>query len=403
MPPTMKKISSLLLFFAIGLSTPQAQSIGLIEGILLNEVLTSGDDEDSEEEERKPPKNRNSSSRREAIVRISIKNRQKTSTGTGFFMKDKNTLITSFQGIAALLNPKSSIQIHTRSGREIQFVRIKQQSALYDIAVLEVDGYEGSVLKETSSSYNTVYVLGFNSSRLFHIIGENIQYHSKDIYFSVDMSPMNFRGGAGGAPILDAGIDGVDGIVQERIGNFFIGAYINHWRYLLNEPDLSEEKTPIQLIQEEISALKEQAEKGNKEALYRFAMLLSQGIVQAQNNMQVEQLFREAAKKGNIKAKYQLALMIIDGKRDRKVKKKSLNYFKKQVEKDMLKLNFFLIPQKQKYPKKIYVSKIFPIERKRKNKIYAIKYLKFIQNCQLTVCLFVTLNLSAGAFLLFNR
>ena len=314
----MKKTSLLLLFFVMGLSTPKAQSIGIAEGILLKWFISSisedDEDEDSREEEVRPSQERDSSSRREAIVRISIKNRQKTSTGTGFFMKDKNTLITSFQGIAALLNPKSSIQIHTRSGREIQFVRIKQQSALYDIAVLEVDGYEGSVLKETSSSYNTVYVLGFNSSRLFHMIGENIQYHSKDIYFSVDMSPMNFRGGAGGAPILDAGIDGVDGIVQERIGNFFIGAYINHWRYLLSEPDLSKEKTPVQLIQEEISALKEQAEKGNKEALYRFAMLLSQGIVQAQNSMQVEQLFREAAKKENIKAKYQLALMIIDGK-----------------------------------------------------------------------------------------
>ena len=84
--------------------------------------------------------------------------------GTGFFI-DQNTLVTNYHVIESLHSQHNKIRFFHPTFhnplKEIQFKRIKHLSALHDLAVLEVEGYEGLFLKLGSFLNDDVYAIGF--------------------------------------------------------------------------------------------------------------------------------------------------------------------------------------------------------------------------------------------------
>ena len=305
---------SLLSLFSVLLPTAPAEAV-LFEMMLLDELFGSDDDDSPPPKKEKPSR---LEPKENAIVRISIGNHPENQyIGTGFFVRNENSVVTSFLGAASLLLVSGPLRIHDRSGAEIPFVRIKQLSAIADVAILETEGRRGQVLKidgDNTDDEEKVFISGFfPSTRPFRFMSKpDIHYRRGVTYFSLPPSA-DLRGGLGGTPVFDERKKKVIGMVEGRIGRFLMATHAETWESLLEKPPLPAEKTAEELIHEEINHLKATAEKskGNTRAMYKLAMMYKEGIGINQNKKEAMGWFRKAEKGGNIQAKYEPALMLL--------------------------------------------------------------------------------------------
>ena len=296
------------------LPTAPAEAI-LFEMLIIDELLDSDDNDNPPPKKEKPSR---LEKKEKAIVRISIGSDPGNQyIGTGFFAGDKNTVVTNFLGVTSLLLVSGPLRIHDRSGAEIPFVRIKQLSAVTDVAILETEGRQGQPLKTDGSNTEEeekVIISGFSpSTRPFRFMSESdTRYRRGVTYFSLPPSA-DLKGGLGGTPVFDGRANKVIGMVEGRIGRFLMATHAETWESLLKKPPLPAEKTAEELIRGEINRLKATVEKGkgSARAMYKLAMMFKEGIGINQNKKEAMGWFRKAEKGGNIQAKYELALMLL--------------------------------------------------------------------------------------------
>ena len=219
-----------------------------------------------------------------AIVKIVIKDSQQNknvSQGTGFLLEDPGNpgsvlLVTNFHVISDF-NKESSLHFETRSGKTLQFKKIKHLS-IYpdDLAVLEVKGEEEASLKLGAIPNNEVYVLGFPGGEFRKIKGKDMKRKKDILYFSPE-----FYGeskGRSGSPMLNGqgevfGIHfgGTRTFLGIRLGsdNFIFGVPADNLKKLLRRKELPLKK-PEDLIKEEKAVLERFAKEGDSEAQYRL-------------------------------------------------------------------------------------------------------------------------------------
>ena len=218
-----------------------------------------------------------------AIVKIVI--RGPGVQGTGFFI-DQNTLVTNYHVIEFLRLQHAKIRFFHPTFhnplKEIQFKRIKHLSALHDLAVLEVQGYEGPFLKLGSFLNDDVYAIGFPEGVFRKIKGGNIKQKDTLYFYEIVSYIPPIIGGASGSPLLN--IKGeVIGITyasvtfldkeNEKTSNpkfvvFLEAKKVQYLIELFNTNELSLKK-PKELILEEEFNIKQLAKAGNAEAQYK--------------------------------------------------------------------------------------------------------------------------------------
>ena len=211
--------------------------------------------------------------------------------GTGFVI-DGNTVITNFHVIRKFKSG-SYILITSKTGKRFPFKRITHLSALDDLAVLEIEDYEGPSLKLGTLPSNIEliplctfwahlgmtflcdnnYTLGFPENNFSTIKGKFIDNNfleQKDILIISDTKIMDLSGMSGGPMVNDQGeIMGVVFKTNARSSEnevaYLYGTPVDTLKELLDQPELPLDK-PEDLIQEEIVKLKTLAEQGNTKA-----------------------------------------------------------------------------------------------------------------------------------------
>ena len=181
--------------------------------------------------------------------------------GTGFFI-DHETLVTNYHVIAPLLMKSSNASDFEdlldssyieRDGKEYAITGVKSISATYDLAVLQIEGYEGPVLElaeEESDSF--VMALGFpsvdNTPRNlrtldFQLITGHLFDQNSPSFCSTSDIPLviNFFGnvkGASGSPVVNRRGQ-VIGILRSYVGRYGMtacGTRVKYLKELLGQP-----------------------------------------------------------------------------------------------------------------------------------------------------------------------
>ena len=260
-----------------------------------------------------------------AIVRIqifdgSLDEGGKVASGTGFVLEKKNIIATNFHVVDRLDDPSRVIVITTRTGKKLSFKRILKLSGRMDMAFLEVEGYEGPVLKlaEISSSFlDTTYTMGFPGGKFLKRIGKNFQ--KKGMVFST--STINFleKGdGNSGGPVFNTQ-GKVIGILNIGAEHSFSGFPLEHIRELLNQPDLPSLKAD-HLIKRETAHLLRLAAQGDAQAQYILGVSIGgrikKDILSPTFNALAKTSFQwilKAAEQGHTSAQSQLGNYFAEG------------------------------------------------------------------------------------------
>ena len=282
-----------------------------------------------------------------SIVKIIIEGSDFRSQGTGFFI-NQNTIVTNYHVVEFLNSESTTIHFssfifQSRVGKEIQFKRIKHLSALYDLAVLEVEGYEGAFLQLGSFLSNDIYTLGFPMGEFCEIKGEDIK--QKDIRYFYEASSSSYMDtrGTSGSPILNiqGKVIGVNYFVilfrelestPAQIRIFFAGTPSDYLSELLHEHELPLVK-PEELIRAEMVNLKGLAKSGNAEAQY----MLGDSLLRKGKGLSLAFEWNlKAAKQGHLLAMSNIAFMYRYGVGVEPNNKKFYEWFRKSKITDLV-------------------------------------------------------------------
>lgn len=225
-------------------------------------------------------------------------------TQLGFFV-DEKTMVTTFD-VAQKLATKSNLQIfdHSDSFLDLEKIRIKQLSALHNLAIIEIDSSQAdnystdSFLKQitelkkdvnmnervpltlastNSSPGDTIRTVHYNLKKDELILDQSI--HADDKTFDISFSSFDLQ--REGNPILNSNGELI-GIFQGQfaLSNYsssikpgFIGygSSVSHLRDLLKKPSLPPLDPQI-LIASELTSLAQLAKPGNPEVQYIFGI-----------------------------------------------------------------------------------------------------------------------------------
>ena len=220
---------------------------------------------------------------------------EKGFSASGFFINDSKTFVTNFHAVQYALTAKKSDPLYfTRSlkiihrGKTYSVKRVKNLSVLYDLAVLEVDGYEGEFLKLSDKTPSgRVYAMGFpkgqrgrkKQRRLVRIIPSDVFYYpNQDILYSLSphytfYKAFNNLKGMSGGPVVNTD-GGLVGIIQKS-GGGYIGVIKTLFLKNLLEKDLSLTSNAIPFIQDQVRSIFDASEKGDPVIQQRLANLLN--------------------------------------------------------------------------------------------------------------------------------
>ena len=260
--------------------------------------------------------------------------------GTGFFV-GANHVITNFHVISSMLSrPENDILL--LQGENVAFIkRILALSAVYDLALLEVERFSFTLVfkKEVPEFEEEVPVSEREGEDAdFLSLGEDPSDPSADLFvtaypkgvftrmkktadiFSVDGQQYAFSvnrsdlHGASGAPVLnDQGQ--VVGVVAKAIDNFLYVIKASYLRAFL-AGDIGMichgSKPVMDCIKEEMENLKELAEEGSVYAQYNLDLFYFSGWID-QNVKEVFHWMKEAAEQGYVPAQHGLAVMYFKG------------------------------------------------------------------------------------------
>ena len=227
-------------------------------------------------------------------------------TGTGFVINrgheqvNRKTVITAFHVIRKLKS-ETPVYISNKAGERLSFKRITHLSASDDLAVLEIEGYEGPSLElgTLPSSFELItlctfwaafkltslcdnnYTLGFLPRDDLTIMeGKLVQTDSreKEILVINGTNTVSLSGLSGGPMINDQG--DVVGVAHRtnmggysEDGTIYIrGTSIDALRALLDQPELPL-NTPENLIEEEIVILRTLSAQGDMKARLMLFLL----------------------------------------------------------------------------------------------------------------------------------
>lgn len=149
--------------------------------------------------------------------------------GSGFFMFDTRTSFTAYHAMEFLLNNISDwnevvFKDQTRNQKEFKIKGVNFVSRLGDIAVLEVEGYQGPVLEvSTESPREQFYIIGYPKTE-FEIQSVRT-FEATDIYYGAFMElfdcyyGFNTNGASGGLLVNRAGK--VEGVFSSKITSSF--------------------------------------------------------------------------------------------------------------------------------------------------------------------------------------
>ena len=256
-----------------------------------------------------------------AVVRIQIfdksPDRKSITLGTGFVLEKKNIIATNFYVIDRLDDPGRIIVITSQSGKRLSFKRILKLSGQMDMAFLEVEGYEGPVLKlaDTSPAFlDTAYTMGFLDGKFSKQIGKKFQ--KKGILCSMNTFYFTEEPvGISGSPILDAQ-GKVIGILNMGGEHNLKGFPVDHLKELLKQPDLPSLKTE-HLIKQEMTHLLKLAAQGDAQAQYILSLpAWNQIIKEAEHIVSEQKAFKwalKAAKQGHSSAQSVLGYYFANG------------------------------------------------------------------------------------------
>ena len=211
-----------------------------------------------------------------SVVKVSGKTRFRltkggfrTAVGTGFFI-DRKTVVTNFHVIFPM-SPKLPVYVENERGK-FQVKRVKYLSALYDLAVLEVEtpGRRMPFLERARPRKGSpFYIFGYPQKKFFRFQGRYAEQKGTDlILFSNNIPKDLIMGGASGSPILN-GQGKVVGILKMATPNILVGVSVKHLEELLKKQPLAEKSLKI-LVRNEFERVRELAHQGN--ALAQFFM-----------------------------------------------------------------------------------------------------------------------------------
>ena len=200
--------------------------------------------------------------------------------GSGFFLEDGKTFVTAFHVMERLLDeaPFHSLTI-SQGDRQYKPRRINRLSSLHDLAFLEVEGYEGPVLKLSeppNPCKGEAYIMGFSSGEWkFYALKGRILACESDQYLEFIGDTASMLGFSGG-PVLNSKGQ-VIGAVSYGFSNLIFAVRDTVLRNLFNLGPLKEKDSasPERLVKSEMQNLEKQAMDGHALAQYRLSLLLN--------------------------------------------------------------------------------------------------------------------------------
>ena len=269
--------------------------------------------------------------------------------GTGFFV-DQQTLVTNYHVIAPLLlfsfdNSDFEDLLESsyieKDEQRYAITDIINVSVVDDLAVLQVEGYQGPVLElaeEETHLGDVISIPGFPSVdkipeytrtiRLQEITGTVVDITAycslADISLTIDF--FSVLGGASGSPILNTA-GKVVGVLHSTGGESIVcGTKIKHLKHLLQNPRFQSVGIYDFMESKIFEILDQTIKEKDTIAQYRLATLLLQDIIPetivinhpfVDNNIHPKMLAvnftKELAEQGNISAQFVLGNLYIEG------------------------------------------------------------------------------------------
>ncbi len=272
-----------------------------------------------------------------------VENNDGSVYGSGFFVEDNRTFVTTFDLVYQLVNLKDSSGLSsifvTKDNKKFQIKSIKEISPLYNIVFLEVEAYNGDFLKFPRYSIfyknNEAYTMGFIADELSVLKWTQILAESKKEVSFIGSHTNSIRGSEGG-PVLNrygeiVGMHGSSFQIEEQdIPNI---VKVKHLRSLLNQSVVSENNR---------LAVKEQFQKSLKdlESLAQRDMeaqfVLANILLEMNHITKALSWFRKSTEQGFALAQYKLAIMLYKGMGAPVNKIQALSWFHKSAEQRMV-------------------------------------------------------------------
>ena len=205
-----------------------------------------------------------------AIAEVQVAGQKR---GSGYFVNDSNTFITNTHVLTGAFTVKEqdSFSFNTnvlvqiiKDGKHYPIRRIRNISILHDLAVLEVDQYQGSFLEisQEKRPSDDVYVIGFFQNRLKYVTGHLLHYRDDDVLYSVypHFAENEQLRGISGGPALNSKGQVIGTMSMHR--NWYFGIIKHDFvRQILNKPPISGELEDE--IRRQVEELYRQALIGN--------------------------------------------------------------------------------------------------------------------------------------------
>ena len=279
-------------------------------------------------------------------------------SASGFFINDSKTFVTNFHIVREALTAQETDPLHQaqsslnldiiQNGHSYSVKRVKNISVPHDLAVLEVEDYDGEFLKLSNNPHppERVYAVGFPKPKP-RIIEANV-WDVQDKHFEYSIFThfglhLIIRGVSGG-PIVNHHGD-VVGVISGLRPWLLYAVKPLFLKQLLAE-DLSPSSDVIHLIQDQVQLMYDLADKGDPMAQYNLGTLLDreffkinmlEKVKTLKNERDLKQFqndeawrwLEEAAKKGHLQAAYGLGSSLF---KNRKFYKKGFKWIEKAAE-----------------------------------------------------------------------
>ena len=280
------------------------------------------------------------------VVKVTVKFKDKPimNPSTGFFI-DNKTVVTAFHSLQNLLKtPDAYLSIEDHSGQLIKLVKIRQLSALDDLAILEIEEKERLFLQLASSRNelrDVVHLLGFpwgNYTQFLRATGSRkVSKLVRDNKRTLGaIFPYGHLGAFSGGPVLNN--EGhVVGILktttQGWTENFKMSVgratHVDFLNQLLEKSPLSLED-PTSLVRQEFNRMEALAHRGDVDAQFYLMMfhfeLANFFGDQKESNQRAFFWAKKAAEQGHAQAQLVLAVMYFRGQGVEKSFIKSLRW-----------------------------------------------------------------------------
>ena len=324
--------------------------------------------------------------------------------GTGFFVSP-NLFVTNFHIISSMvedlpfslsqetdLNSKSENLQEISLSQEgsssvLKLKRIRRVSALYDLALLEIEGEVSHYLELAegdgpSVDFEKIISLSYPDGefKIIEAIGDvfNIDHHTFIIFTSKD-----YVGGASGSPILDES-GKVVGVLYAKLwaGIEVFSVPVLHLKNLIRGKiglDCSSYGVDIRkCVVKEQERLEEMAEKGNHSAQYQLSFMIyssNQKNDQLENSRHKREIYwlRKSAEGNNLQAQHSLGSIYLD----RKNSELAIKWLEKAVEGGNI-LSTYLLSRIYYYEKDIEKNKELALQllhKARENGNFRAEYL----------------------------